>query len=61
MASQIIWDSVRVATSFSAVRELMMGGWFGGGGGGGGGGGEKMVQAVLKSSTAMMGKMINLS
>ncbi len=59
VAWQIIWDSDKVVASFSAVRELMMGGWFGGGGGGGGGG-EKRVQALLKSSTAMISKMISL-
>ena len=47
LAAQTIWDSDKTSTSFSAVRELITGGWFGGGGGGGGGGGE---QAPLKSS-----------
>jgi hypothetical protein len=60
VASQIIWDSDKVAASFSAVTELITGGWFGGGGGDGGGGGENSVQALLKSSTAMMSKMANL-
>jgi hypothetical protein len=59
VAWQIIWDSHKVATSFSAVTELITGGWFGGGGGGGGGG-ENMLQALLKSSAAMMSKMANL-
>src|SRR4030043_479206 len=57
-ASQAIGDSDRVRTSFSAVRELIMGGSLGGGvGGGGGGGGE---QALLKSSAGTSSKMINL-
>jgi hypothetical protein len=60
LASQTIWDSDKVETSFSAVRELMAGGWFGGGGGGGGGVGEDKLQALLKSSTAMTSKIANL-
>jgi len=52
-----------VEASFSAVRELMVGGWFGGGGVGGVGGGgvgENILQALFKSSTAMTSKMANL-
>jgi hypothetical protein len=60
VASQTIWDSDKMVTSFSAVSELITGGWFGGGGGGGGGVGESMLQALLKSSAAMMSKMANL-
>ena len=44
--------------SFSAVKELMVGGWFVGGGGGDVG--EDILQALLKSSTAMTSKMANL-
>jgi hypothetical protein len=43
-----------VETSFSAVKELMTGGWFGGGGGGVG---DDELQALPKSSTVMTSKM----